>query len=205
MGVQHSFKQKQVNACKKKDTGRLYAMKQINKKRVQATESTKTIMSEKNFLALMDSDFVTGLRYSFSDESTLYLVLDLMVGGDLKYHLNNERTFPEDRSRFYAAEVLLGLEHIHSKGIIYRDLKLENVLVDNSGLCFLFCFLLVDFLGDECCDASFALWGIESGPPVTSLTHFCLQTNASFPFVIISLGRQQTPFVVLRTPFSSLI
>eukprot|EP01083_Nonionella_stella_P012383 35146_1 len=124
-----------VNACKKKDTGKLYAMKQINKKRVSATESAETIMSERNFLADMDSVFVTTLKYAFMDDQTLYLILDLMIGGDLKFHLNNDKTFSEDRSRFYAAEVLLGLDHIHSKGIIYRDLKLENVLVDEKGHC----------------------------------------------------------------------
>jgi len=122
-----------VNACKKKDTGTLYAMKQINKRRVQATDSTESIMAERNFLSYMDSDFVTGLKYSFQDDETLYLILDLMIGGDLKYHLNNEKTFNEERSKFYAAEVLLGLEHVHSKGIIYRDLKLENILVDDKG------------------------------------------------------------------------
>merc|ERR1719454_2543673 len=110
-------------------------MKQINKKRVSATESAETIMSERNFLADMDSVFVTTLKYAFMDDATLYLILDLMIGGDLKFHLNNDKTFSEDRSRFYAAEVLLGLEHIHSKGIIYRDLKLENVLVDERGHC----------------------------------------------------------------------
>jgi len=124
-----------VNACKKKDTGKLYAMKQINKKRVSATESAETIMSERNFLADMDSEFVTTLKYAFMDDQTLYLILDLMIGGDLKFHLNNDKTFSEERSRFYAAEVLLGLDHIHSKGIIYRDLKLENVLVDEKGHC----------------------------------------------------------------------
>eukprot|EP00486_Rosalina_sp_Unknown_P000958 CAMPEP_0201567764 /NCGR_PEP_ID=MMETSP0190_2-20130828/8393_1 /ASSEMBLY_ACC=CAM_ASM_000263 /TAXON_ID=37353 /ORGANISM="Rosalina sp." /LENGTH=648 /DNA_ID=CAMNT_0047988113 /DNA_START=111 /DNA_END=2057 /DNA_ORIENTATION=+ len=124
-----------VNACKKKDTGKLYAMKQINKKRVSATESAETIMSERNFLADMDSVFVTTLKYAFMDDQTLYLILDLMIGGDLKFHLNNDKTFSEERSRFYAAEVLLGLDHIHSKGIIYRDLKLENVLVDEKGHC----------------------------------------------------------------------
>ncbi|ETO03866.1 rhodopsin kinase, partial [Reticulomyxa filosa] len=61
--------------------------------------------------------------------------MDLMAGGDLKYHLNMDKQFSEERSRFYAAEVLLGLEHIHSKGIIYRDLKLENVLLDSRGHC----------------------------------------------------------------------
>eukprot|EP01084_Bolivina_argentea_P012159 22784_1 len=95
-----------VNACKKKDTGKLYAMKQINKKRVSATESAETIMSERNFLSDMDSVFVTTLKYAFMDDQTLYLILDLMIGGDLKFHLNNDKTFSEDRSRFYAAEVL---------------------------------------------------------------------------------------------------
>ena len=148
-----------VNACKKKDTGKLYAMKQLNKKRVQATDSAETIMSERNFLSEMDSKFVTTLKYAFMcvlyiyrsiyylylylyynvyiynirDENTLFLILDLMIGGDLKYHLNSEKTFNEARSKFYAAEVLLGLHHIHSKNIIYRDLKLENVLVDDRG------------------------------------------------------------------------
>lgn len=56
-----------------------------------------------------------------------------MLGGDLKYHLNVQEKFSEARTRFHAAQVLLGLEHIHSKGIVYRDLKLENVLVDENG------------------------------------------------------------------------
>src|SRR4051812_39304266 len=56
--------------------------------------------------------------------------MDLMLGGDLKFHLINAGRFTVERARFYAAEVLLGLEHIHSLSIIYRDMKLENVLLD---------------------------------------------------------------------------
>ena len=59
--------------------------------------------------------------------------MDLMLGGDLKHHLNNEGTFSVDRTRFHTAQMLLGLDHIHKKGIVYRDLKLENVLVDEYG------------------------------------------------------------------------
>lgn len=122
-----------VNACKKKDTGRLYAMKQIDKKRVQATDSVRSLIAEKEFLSKMDSIFVTSLKYAFMDEERLYLIMDLMTGGDLKYHLNHDGVFEENRARFYSAQILLGIEHIHQKGIIYRDLKLENVLMDDRG------------------------------------------------------------------------
>jgi len=124
-----------VNACKKKDTGKLYAMKQINKKRVQATDSLKTVMQERNYLAMMNSNFVTTLKYGIIDDTTIHIILDLMLGGDLKYHLNVNEKFTEDRARFHAAQVLLGLQHIHSKNIVYRDLKLENILLDQHGHC----------------------------------------------------------------------
>ena len=124
-----------VNASIKKDTGQLYAMKCLNKRRVMATDSVDTIMAERNFLADMESRFVTGLKYAVMDGENLYLIIDLMVGGDLKFHLNKDGRFDVRRSRFYAAEVLLGIEHIHSKGIIYRDIKLENVLLDSDGHC----------------------------------------------------------------------
>lgn len=124
-----------VKACIKKDSGKLYAMKCIDKKRVQATDSVDTIMAERKFLSMMDSRFTVCLKYAVMNDECLFLVLDLMGGGDLKFHLNKDERFNETRSRFYAAEVLLGLEHIHSKGIIYRDMKLENVLLDEAGHC----------------------------------------------------------------------
>jgi len=124
-----------VKACIKKDSGKLYAMKCIDKRRVMATDSVDTIMAEREFLSMLDSRFTVCLRYAVMDNASLFLVLDLMVGGDLKFHLNKEERFSETRSRFYAAEILLGLEHIHSKGIVYRDMKLENVLLDELGHC----------------------------------------------------------------------
>jgi serine/threonine protein kinase len=59
--------------------------------------------------------------------------MDFLNGGELFYHLRRERRFSEERARFYAAEILLALEHLHSHNIIYRDLKPENVLLDNQG------------------------------------------------------------------------
>jgi len=122
-----------VNACKKRDTGKLYAMKTIDQRRVQATESVHAVLAERDFLARMDSVFVTTLKYAFMDHDRLYLVMDLMTGGDLKWHLNRDGLFEESRARFYCAQVLLGLQHIHEQNIIYRDLKLENILVNEHG------------------------------------------------------------------------
>jgi len=124
-----------VYACRKKDSGAIYAMKCMDKKRVMHKKALKHVLEERNLLAMLNSKFVTNLKYALQDETTLYLIMDLMLGGDLKFHLIRAGRFPEKRARFYAAEVLLGLEHIHSKNIIYRDLKLENVLLDRNGHC----------------------------------------------------------------------
>jgi serine/threonine protein kinase len=124
-----------VHACHKIDCGQLYAMKCVNKKLVKVKSALDNILEERNVLVMMDSNFVTNLKYALQDEDTLYLIMDLMLGGDLKFHLINTGRFTESRARFYAAEVLLGLEHLHSKSVIYRDMKLENILLDHGGHC----------------------------------------------------------------------
>mmetsp|Transcript_10435 Transcript_10435/g.15570 ORF Transcript_10435/g.15570 Transcript_10435/m.15570 type:complete len:614 (+) Transcript_10435:182-2023(+) len=123
-----------VKACRKKNCGSLYAMKIVNKKRVKSKNALKNVMEERNVLVLIQNNpFITNLKYALQDEDNLYFIMDLMLGGDLKFHLINSHHFSEERARFYAAQVLLGLEHIHSHGVIYRDLKLENVLLDHWG------------------------------------------------------------------------
>ena len=124
-----------VHACRKKNSGAIYAMKAINKKLVKVKSALDNVLEERNVLVMMKSEFVTNLKYALQDEETLYLVMDLMLGGDLKFHLINAGRFTEKRARFYAAQVLLGLEHVHRMGIIYRDMKLENVLLDHLGNC----------------------------------------------------------------------
>ena len=124
-----------VHACRKKNSGTIYAMKAINKRLVKVKSALDNVLEERNVLTCTTSNFVTNLKYAAQDEDTLYLIMDLMLGGDLKFHLINAGRFTEKRARFYAAQVLLGLEHVHRMSIIYRDMKLENVLLDEKGHC----------------------------------------------------------------------
>ena len=80
-----------------------------------------------------DHPFIVQLRFAFQSADKLYMVMDFMLGGELFFHLRRSGRFAEDRSRFYIVEILLAMEFIHDGGIIYRDLKPENVLLDEEG------------------------------------------------------------------------
>jgi len=124
-----------VSACKKSDTGRLYAMKVMDKRRIHAKRAETLVLNERAILAKTHSPFVVGLRYAFQTPTNLVLVQDLMVGGDLSYHIAHspDRCLPEAQARFYTAQIVLALEHLHSNRIVYRDLKPDNVLMDEDG------------------------------------------------------------------------
>jgi len=111
----------------------VYAMKILNKKNIVDRGEVEHTITERNILRSINHPFLMKLHYSFQTPDKLYLVMDFINGGELFYHLQSERRFSQERSRFYAAEIVLGLEHLHKNGIIYRDLKPENLLLDASG------------------------------------------------------------------------
>ncbi|XP_041663289.1 rhodopsin kinase GRK1-like [Cheilinus undulatus] len=127
----------EVSACQMKATGKLYACKKLNKKRLKKRKGYEGAMVEKRILEKVHSRFIVSLAYAFQTKEELCLVMTIMNGGDLKYHIylvdENNPGFEEPRACFYTAQIIQGLEHLHQKRIIYRDLKPENVLLDNDG------------------------------------------------------------------------
>lgn len=126
----------EVYGCRKADTGKMYAMKCLDKKRIKMKGGETLALNERIMLSLVSTGecpFIVCMTYAFQTPEKLCFILDLMNGGDLHYHLSQHGVFSEQEVKFYAAEVILGLEHMHVRGVVYRDLKPANILLDESG------------------------------------------------------------------------
>ncbi|TDL23256.1 serine/threonine protein kinase [Rickenella mellea] len=122
-----------VMQVRKRDTSRIYALKTIRKAHIASRNEITHTLAERLVLARVDNPFIVPLKFSFQSEQKLYLVLAFVNGGELFHHLQQEQRFDEKRSRFYSAELLLALEHLHELNVVYRDLKPENILLDYTG------------------------------------------------------------------------
>ncbi|PWN45581.1 kinase-like protein [Ceraceosorus guamensis] len=123
-----------VFQVRKKDTKRIYAMKVLSKREIALKKEVTHTMGERRILEKsLDCPFLVGLKFSFQSEYELYFVTDYKSGGELFWHLQREGRFTEERARFYIAELVLALEHLHKYDIVYRDLKPENILLDATG------------------------------------------------------------------------
>eukprot|EP01087_Luapelamoeba_hula_P007388 TRINITY_DN1815_c1_g1_i1.p1 TRINITY_DN1815_c1_g1~~TRINITY_DN1815_c1_g1_i1.p1 ORF type:complete len:461 (+),score=104.74 TRINITY_DN1815_c1_g1_i1:164-1546(+) len=114
-------------------TGAILAMKVLKKKRVVEKNEFKAINTEKNILMKLSHPFLIQLHASFQNADRLFFVMDFVRGGELFFHMQNDRVFDPERARFYTAEIVLGLTYLHSMGVIYRDLKPENILITADG------------------------------------------------------------------------
>uniref|UniRef100_A0A4W6D9J6 non-specific serine/threonine protein kinase n=1 Tax=Lates calcarifer TaxID=8187 RepID=A0A4W6D9J6_LATCA len=118
-----------VILVKEKSTGVHYAMKILRKEVIIAKDEVAHTVTESRVLQNTRHPFLTTLKYAFQTHDRLCFVMEYANGGELFFHLSRERVFTEDRARFYGAEIVSALEYLHSRDVVYRDLK---VLEDND-------------------------------------------------------------------------
>ncbi|CAG9315385.1 unnamed protein product [Blepharisma stoltei] len=116
-----------------KKTREIFAMKEMSKARILAKKSVNSVLNERQLLATLKHMFIVNMQYAFQDKENIYLVMDLMPGGDLRYHLGRQKKFTEAQSKFFIACILIALEYLHNSGILHRDVKPENLVLDDKG------------------------------------------------------------------------
>ena len=108
-------------------------MKEMSKARILSKKSVNSVINERKLLQNLKDSFIVNMQYAFQDSENLYLVMDLMPGGDFRYHLSRHKDFTEEQTKFFVSCILLGLEFLHANGVIHRDIKPENLVFDSKG------------------------------------------------------------------------
>ncbi|XP_060079631.1 3-phosphoinositide-dependent protein kinase 1-like [Ylistrum balloti] len=121
-----------VYLAKEIESGNEFAVKVLDKRHIMREKKTQYVMREKEVLMKLNHAFFIRLFYTFQDQDRLYFVLSYARQGELLDYLNRLSCFDENCTRWYAAELVLALEHMHSLGIIHRDLKPENILLNDG-------------------------------------------------------------------------
>ena len=111
----------------------LYAMKVYSKSDLREKNQEDNTKSERNLQTQINFPFIVSVKFAFQTESKLFLVQEFIQGGDLFFHIHQSPRFSTEKTKFYAAEILLAIEFLHNNNMIYRDLKPENILINVDG------------------------------------------------------------------------
>ena len=166
----------------------------MSKVKIIDRRSEISIMSERNLLSKLNHPFIVNIYFAFQDFCNLYLVMDLLTGGDLRYHIAHQKTFSEVQTKFFISNMLLALEYIHSQNIIHRDIKPENLVLESTG------YLRITDFGvakiNEIDNSS-----ETSGTPGYMAPEVILVQNHSFPSDFFALGVIGYEFMLGYRPY----
>ncbi|KAL0994759.1 hypothetical protein UPYG_G00126810 [Umbra pygmaea] len=138
-----------VCIVQKKDTKKMYAMKYMNKLKCVERNEVRNVFKELQIMQNLEHPFLVNFWYSFQDEEDMFMVVDLLLGGDLRYHLQQNVHFSENTVKLYICEIALALGYLRSKRIIHRDIKPDNILLDEHGHCHLTDFNIAAIVKDD--------------------------------------------------------
>ncbi|XP_050399392.1 serine/threonine-protein kinase 32B [Patella vulgata] len=122
-----------VCIVQKKDTKKMFAMKYMNKQMCVKKDAIHNVMREVEIMKTLDHPFLVNLWFTFQDEEDMFVVVDLLLGGDLRYHMQQDILFSEEQVRLYICEIGMALGYLQKKNIVHRDIKPDNILLDEGG------------------------------------------------------------------------
>ena len=177
-----------------KKTKETYALKEMSKLKIIDKKSEKSINSEREFLSILNHPFIVNMHYAFQDRDNLYLVMDMLSGGDLRYHISRYRRFSEEQTRFFIACMVYTLEYIHGNNVIHRDIKPENLVLDNKGYVRITDFgIAKENLPDNSSETS--------GTPGYMSPEVMRGKNHSFPVDYFAIGVIGYEFMIGKRPY----
>ena len=166
----------------------------MSKVKIIDKRSEKSIKTEREFLSKLRHPFIVNMNCAFQDFENLYLVMDLLTGGDLRYHVCKLRRFSENKTRFFFACIILGLEYIHSNNIIHRDIKPENLVFDDKGYLRIADFGVAKIRKEDNSTET-------SGTPGYMAPEVLLAQNHSFPVDFFAIGIMGYEFMYGQRPY----
>ncbi|XP_048187253.1 serine/threonine-protein kinase 32A [Perognathus longimembris pacificus] len=138
-----------VCIVQKNDTKKMYAMKYMNKQKCVERNEVRNVFKELQIMQGLEHPFLVNLWYSFQDEEDMFMVVDLLLGGDLRYHLQQNVRFEEDTVKLFICELAMALDYLQGQRIIHRDMKPDNILLDEHGHVHITDFNIAAVLPDE--------------------------------------------------------
>ena len=178
-----------------KRTQEIFALKEMSKKKILDKKSEFSINNERVFLSKLRHPFLVNMHYAFQDNDNLFLVIDNLNGGDLRYHCSRYRKFSEEQTRFFIACIVHVLSYIHKNNVIHRDIKPENLIMDDDGYVHLTDFGIAK---ENCGDNS----SETSGTPGYMSPEVILGIGHSFAADYYAIGVIAYEFMLGKRPYS---